>query len=151
MLEQQCPAKVLRRKTKTDEVKCGLASCSALNIPVVWQWRWWWAKSNWLSLSLFPERWFYPPWLSRTQTAYKLLSHLPSSQPEHQPRLAWKYSRRETTDQRTYRTVRETYPREASGLSLYLSVCLIDWPPYHNCTPRDCSERLPFWWTSSFF
>lgn len=35
MLEQQCPAKVLRRKTKTDEVKCGLTSCSALNIPVV--------------------------------------------------------------------------------------------------------------------
>lgn len=35
MLEQQCPAKVLQRKTKTDEVKCGLTSCSALNIPVV--------------------------------------------------------------------------------------------------------------------
>lgn len=69
MLEQQCPAKVLRRKTKTYEVKCGLASCSALNIPVVWQWRWW-AKSNWLSLSLLPKRRFYPPWLSRTQTAY---------------------------------------------------------------------------------
>lgn len=35
MLEQQCPAQVLRHKTKTDEVKCGFASCSALNIPVV--------------------------------------------------------------------------------------------------------------------
>lgn len=45
----------------------------------------------------------------------------------------------------------KTYQREASGLSLYLSVCLIEQPPYHNCTPRDCSERLPFWWTSSFF
>lgn len=36
-------------------------------------------------------------------------------------------------------------------LFICLSVCLTDRPPYHNCTPRDCSERLPFWWTSSFF
>lgn len=60
--------------------------------------------------------------------------------------LAWTYSRREPTDQRIYSTVRQkTSSREASGPSLYPSVRLTDRPPYyHNCTPRDCSERLPF-------
>ena len=60
--------------------------------------------------------------------------------------LAWTYSRREPTDQRIYSTVRQkTSSREASGPPLYPSVRLTDRPPYyHNCTPRDCSERLPF-------
>lgn len=126
MLEQQCPAKVLRRKTKTDEVKCGLASCSALNIPVVWQWRWWWAKSN--RLSLLPERWFYPHDSQGPRQPNELFSHLPSSQPECQQRLAWTYSGRELTDQRIYSTVRQTREKHLVCVFVCLSVWSIDHP-----------------------
>lgn len=126
MLEQPCPAKVLRRKTKTDEVKCGLSF-----VAQHWTlWRWWCddeqRATDSLSLNSLKAG-SYPPWLSRTQTACKLLNRLPSSQPECQQRLAWMHSHRETTDLRIYSTVYQTYSREASGLCL-LSVCLIDHP-----------------------
>lgn len=149
MLEQQCPAKVLRRKTKTDEVKCGLLSCSALNIPVVWQWRWWWwAKSNWLSQ--LPDRWFFPPMTLKDSDSLqtdKPPPLLPSSsssfsQPECHLRLVWTYFHRETNrPQRIYSTVRQTCSREASfwRLSLYLSVCLSDWA---TTLPQLHSQRL---------
>lgn len=130
MLEQQCPAKVLQRKTKTDEAKVWTSRLAQ-------HWTFLLCdneddddeqKSNWLSLDS-PERWFYPPWLSRTQTApYELFSHLPSSQPEHQPRLAWTYSGRELTDQRIYSTVRRTREKHLVCLFICLSVWSIDHP-----------------------
>lgn len=149
MLEQQCPAKVLRRKTKTNEVKCGLVSCSALNIHVVWQWRWW-AKSKWLSLSrsLLPERCFCPPWLSRTQTAC-LATSPPPSLNANWGSCGCTLAGNQQTSGFTVLSVK-TYSREASGPSHCPSVWSIDHPTT-IALPRDCSERLPFWWTSSFF
>lgn len=136
------------RKTKTDEVK----SCSALNIPIVWQWRWW-AKSNWLSLSLYPqtlpERCFLPPkWLSRTQTAC-----LATSPPPCLNAIWGSCGCTLTGNQQTsgFTVLSDkTYSRDASGLSHCPSVRSIDHPTT-IALPRDCSERLPFWWTSSFF
>lgn len=154
MLEQQCPAKVLRRKTKTNEVKCGLVSCSALNIHVVWQWRWQ-AKSNGLSLSLslalFTPRMLFltpPPWISRTQTACLATPYNPS------PNAIWgscgcTLAGNQQTSGFPVLSVR-TYSREASGPSHCPSVWSIDYRTT-IALPRDCSERLPFWWTSSFF
>lgn len=93
---------------------------------------WWWAKSNWLSLSLNSlKAGSYPQWLSRTETACKLLSRLPSSQPECQQRLTWMHSHREPTDLRIYSTVYQTYSREASGLFVRLTT-----------QPRLHSQRL---------
>lgn len=111
-------------------------------------------KSNGLSL-YYPNAVFFvtPRDSQGPRQPKKLFSHLPlppfpPQGPKRQPMggLAWTYSRREPTDQRIYSTVRQkTSSREASGPSLYLSVRLTDRPPYyHNCTPRDCSERLPF-------
>lgn len=64
-----------------------------------------------------------------------------SSQPERRPRLTWKCS------QGTNRLVDLQYcPSNLLETSIWcvslslLSVCLSDRPPYHNCTPRDCSE-----------
>lgn len=91
---------------------------------------WWWAKSNWLSLNSLKAG-SYPQWLSRTQTACKLLNRLPSSQPECQQRLTWMHSHREPTDLRIYSTVYQTYSREASGLSVWLTT-----------QPRLHSQRL---------
>lgn len=96
-----------------------------------------------LSLSLtLNSAGFYPPWLSRTQTAYtNCFSHLPSSQPERRQRLAWTYSRREPTDQRIYSTVRQKKKHllERSIWSVSLSVCLSD---RSTTLPQLHSQRL---------
>lgn len=84
-----------------------------------------------LSLST-PRALVSPPWLPRTQTAYELFSHLPSSQPERQPRLAWTYSRRVPTDQRVYSTVPQQPTREKRLVRLF--ICLSVWSIDHPTT-----------------
>lgn len=154
MLEQLL--KVLRRRNQNRwSLKCADSRCcSALNIPVVWQWRWWWATSNWLSLSTPQKHWFLSPVTLKDPELFHHLPYPPSlnaNQEAHVDVLFAQGSKQNPTDRWIFtENVRQTHWREASSLSL-LSVCLSDRPPYHDCTPRDCSERLPFWWTSSFF
>lgn len=140
MLEQRCPAKrsVTQKTPKTDEVKCGLASCSALNIPVVWQWRWWWAKSNWLSL-YSTNTGFNPHDFQGPRQPNCLATSLPPSLNAN-PRLVRTHSRREPTDQRIYRTV------ERSIWSVSLSVCPSD---RSTTLPQLHSQRLQ--WEITFF
>lgn len=79
------------------------------------------------SLSFYTPSGFYPLWLSRTQTANCLTTSLPPSL-KSQQRLVWTYSCRKLADQRILLNYpSKTYPREASGLSPHLSVCLSDW------------------------
>lgn len=60
-----------------------------------------------------------------------------SSQPERQPRLARTYSRREPTDRRIYRTVREKSTREKHLVCLF--ICLSD---RSTTLPQLHSQRL---------
>lgn len=78
---------------------------------------------------------FLNPQLSRTQKA----CFSPPSGPNTDLRLTWTRSDREPVpDGRTPGAVRSVSSS----------------PPFWNpliALPRDCSERLPFWWTSTFF
>lgn len=81
--------------------------------------------------------WTPLPQLSRTQTA----CFSPPSGPNANLRLMWTCSDREPVpDGRTAGAVRSA----SSSVRLKTTFPLI-------ALPRDCSERLPFWWTSNFF
>lgn len=157
MFEQQCPAKsVTTQKPKQMKSKCADSRCcSALNIPVVWQWRWWWwwAKSNWLSLSLSfstpPKKTlvFNPHDSQGPRQPNKLFRHLPSSQPERQPRgscgriiRAGKKKNKQKTNQQTGGFLQQcpSNPLERSVWSVSF-VCLSVWS---TTLPRLHSQRL---------
>lgn len=128
MLEQQCPAQVLWRKTKTDEVEVWTRVLLSTEHSCCVTMKMMSKEQLTLSLSLLPEHWFYPPWLSRTQTAYELFSHLPFLPSLNANRGSHGHGTL-AGNQRTYSTVRQNLPpREASGLSLCLSVWSIDHP-----------------------
>lgn len=77
------------------------------------------------------------PQLSRTQTA----CFSPPPGPNANLRLMWTYSDREPVpDGRAAGAVRSA----SSSVRLKTTFPLI-------ALPRDCSERLPLWWTSNFF
>lgn len=136
MLEQQCPAQVLWRKTKTDEVEVWTRVLLSTEHSCCVTMKMMSKEQLTLSLSLLPEHWFYPPWLSRTQTAYELFSHLPSS-PAWTPTEA----RMDTvlsqgTSGLTVLSVK-TYPREKHLVCLF--VCLSD---RSTTLPQLHSQRL---------
>lgn len=152
MLEQQCPAKVLTTQNQNiwSEVWTRVLLSTEHSCCVTMKMM---SKEQLtLSLSLLPETPVLPPMtLKDPDSLYELFSHLPSSQPERQPRLAWTCSRREPTDQRIYSTVRQKPTREKHLVCLFicLSVWLIDHPT--TIALPEIAVRLPFWWTSSFF
>lgn len=151
MLEQPCPAKVLRRKTKTDEVKCGLSFVAQhwTLLRAVKMMMWWWAKSNWLSLSQLLKSWFLSPMTLKDPNSLQTVKPpplLPAWMPTEARVDAFSQGNNRPEDLQY--CLSNLLKRSIWSVSL---ICLSDWPPNHNCTPRDCSERLPFWWTSSFF
>lgn len=82
-LVSQCSNNSVLLDAKPKQMKWSVDCCSALNIPVVRQWRRRRANSLSFSLSLWtPLVFFNPPRLSRTQTAYvNCLAASPSSLP----------------------------------------------------------------------
>lgn len=101
-----------------------------------------------LTLSTPQKHWFLSPVTLKDPELFHHLPYPPSlnaNQEAHVDVLFTQGNKQNPTDRWIFTAnVRQTHWREASSLSL-LSVCLSDRPPYHDCTPRDCSERLPFW------
>lgn len=147
MLEQRCPVKkkkksITTQKTKTDEVTCGLfyVSCSALNIPVVWQWRWW-AKRATDSLSTTRTLFFLlPPVTLKDPDSLRncsATSHFPLFPPKAPNANRWGDSRGRTlagnqqTSGFTVLSVRKP-PLEKRPVRLF--ICLSVWPIDHPIT-----------------
>lgn len=137
--------KVLQSKTKTDEVKCGLTlllgtehSCCVTMVMILT-----WAKR--LSLST--------PWMlvlphNDTQGLRQSTNCLATTFLLGPIATRGLCGRILAGNQQTSEFTRNLPTGSIQSVSF---ICSSDRPSYHDCTPRDCSERLPFWWTSSFF
>lgn len=104
-------------------MKLSVDSCSALNIPVVWQWRRWQfqQRAKWL---FTPQCAGFDPRSRTLKDPDSLRTLLATS-----PLLVWMYSKGTSrpADLQDKSVKSQPYVRETFGLTVSLSICLSDW------------------------
>lgn len=104
-------------------MKLSVDSCSALNIPVVWQWRRWQfqRRAKWL---FSPQCAGFDPRSRTLKDPDSLRTLLATS-----PLLVWMYSKGTSrpADLQDKSVKSQPYVRETFGLTVSLSICLSDW------------------------